>query len=127
MRWAGLFILMTGPAFADPALISFDFATTRITATGAGIELVEQTLDMNGNPALLVRLRPAFDALFAESTEENVGKVMTIRICGEIVVEPLLQTQLPRAEVMLTVRTAAEVNRLGGILTTKTCPDQPAG
>ena len=125
MRWAGLFVLLTGPAFADPVLISIDFPTESITAAGADIALIERILDMNGNPALRVRLHPSFDARFAEITQENIGEVIAIRVCGEIVVEPFLHTQLPKADVILTVRTAAEVNRLDEILTTMTCPGQP--
>jgi preprotein translocase subunit SecD len=127
MRWVGIFLLLASPAIADPALISFQFAQESIFVTGPDIEQVELTTDQNGKAALRVRLHQGFDARFANISEENIGETLTIRICGEVVLEPVLQTPLHRAAFVITTVTLEEANRLSSVLKTKTCPDQPIG
>jgi preprotein translocase subunit SecD len=127
MRWLGIFLLLASPAIADPALISFQFAGESILVRGEEIEKAEAAINHLGAPAVDFRLDQGFDARFAQITPRYIGKKISIRICGELVLEPVLQTPLYKADFVITTVTMAEASRLASILNTKTCPDGPAG
>lgn len=127
MRWAGLLFLLASPAIADTALIAFEFETESILAAGGDIEFAEQTFDLGGGPALSVRLNRNFDARFVDVTKKNIGKVMTLWICGEMIVEPVLMGPLSRAEFIVTVASVEEATHLAAMLKADSCPDQTLG
>jgi preprotein translocase subunit SecD len=127
MRWAALCLFLASPAVAEPALISFDFEDQSILATGDDIELAEQTFDQIGKPALTVQLHSGLDLRFAAISKKNIGKVMTLRICGEVIIEPVLQSQLLTANFIITMDSVEEATALAALLKTATCPDQPLG
>jgi preprotein translocase subunit SecD len=127
MRWAGLLILLASPAFAEPALISFEVADQTIQASPDDIELAELTLDPTGRQALSLRLHPSFDARFAAVTEKHIGEAMTLRICGQAIVTPVLMSQLLTAEFLVTTASDEGAIRLHKLLKAKSCPDLPPG
>jgi preprotein translocase subunit SecD len=127
MRWAGLVLLLAGPALSDPALISFEAGHETIHVTGEDIERVETTLDPGGGPAITVRLHSSFDARFADVTQRNIGNAMAVRICGEIVAEPILMSALTHADFIITTGSVEDSIHLAEQLKTRTCPDQPLG
>jgi preprotein translocase subunit SecD len=127
IRLAGIVLLLASPAVAEPALISFEFAEDTIVATGEDIEIAESAFDLNNLPVLKIELHKGFDARFAALSVKNIGRVLTVRICGEVIIQPTLQSTLSVAKFQITATSVEEATRLAEQLKTRSCPDQPLG
>ncbi|MBP9182691.1 MAG: hypothetical protein KBF78_06145 [Fuscovulum sp.] len=119
--------LMAGAAGAETPLVSVIAGTDAVHARAGDVDLAEATLDLSGNPALRVRLDPRLDATFARLTSAHVGEVIRILICGQVRSEPMLLTEISRAEFMVAGVTSAEARDLAARLTADNCDSVPAG
>lgn len=127
---AATLILLAGASAAEEPVVAFEIregATVNgVYANGADLELVEATFDMNGMPAVSIRLNDSFDAAFAALTARNVGRQGQISVCGTVVSEPVLQTELPKAEFIVTGLSMEEAKELAAQLQTRSCDPKPS-
>jgi preprotein translocase subunit SecD len=127
---AAALILAAGAALADEPIVAFEFrdgtTVNGVYASGADLELAETTFDMNMRPAVSIRLNASFDAAFAALTARNVGRRGQISVCGKVVSEPMLQSELSTARFIVSGLTMEEANMLAAQLQTRSCDPTPS-
>jgi preprotein translocase subunit SecD len=97
--------LIAGPAAAESPVLAFEFDGDKgvegISVTADELT-AEVTSDYNGAPAVSVRLQPHYDQRFAALTQRHVGKTGRIRVCGKVVSEPMLVSEIFEASFVIT-------------------------
>jgi preprotein translocase subunit SecD len=121
--------LIAGPAVAESHVLAFEFDGDKgvegIYAT-VGDLTAEVTSDYNGAPAVSIRLQPRYDQRFAALTQRHVGKTGRIKVCGDIVSEPVLVSPIPEASFVITGSfTVAEAEALVAELKGGRCGAKP--
>ncbi len=118
------FLTMAGQTHADEQSLLQIVAPDRemIVATESIVE-VAMAAAANGDPAVLVRVDavPARD--FARLTAANVGQVIKVFVCGELVLEPMIQTVIPGGSLVLSNPDPQVVERIFASLQSGKCPE----
>lgn len=82
----------------------------------------EATLDANGQPAVYVQLPEPQATGFITLTERNVGQIISISLCGKVVLAPRLLTPIPSGVLVVTgATTAREADQTAARLTAGRC------
>ena len=115
----------TGAA-AETPLVAFGFGADVVEAFSGDIAGVEQSHDSHGRPAVSIRLAPRFDTIISEVTARNVKKRGFLKICGEVVIEPVLLEPLISAEFQITGIDMTEANRLALLIGSASCGVLPS-
>lgn len=113
-------------AGAETPLVAFSFGTDVVEAYAGDIASVNPSFDSNNRLAVSIRLDPRFDAIIAEVTARNVKKRGFVKVCGEVVIEPVLLEPLTSAEFQLTGLDTEEANRIATLIIAATCGVLPS-
>jgi preprotein translocase subunit SecD len=119
-----LLLLLTSaaPALADVPLLTIAFPGETVTVPQGTPVRAETTVDMNGQPAVYLRLPEPQATTFAKTTERHVGQIIGITVCGDLLSQPLLQTPIPSGAMVLTgAPTAQAATQIAARLTTGRC------
>jgi preprotein translocase subunit SecD len=100
-------LLPAGSALAEVHLVAFDFPAESLAIPQGEPVLAEATLDMTGQVAIHARLGDPAAKDFALITERQVGQMITVSLCGEKLMEAMLQTPLYSGSFMLVGPPAA--------------------
>lgn len=116
IRAAAALLVLAGPAAADPVpLLRLEAADG--AAVEAGLRDVAGWARTDG--ALDLRLDPALDGAVAALSRGRVGQRLTLRICGQPVLAPVLQEDLTTA----LFRIAGDAARIDWAETALRAPD----
>jgi preprotein translocase subunit SecD len=104
---AAIFILVVqllgGPSFADtPQLLRFETDLLTFDVSDDQLAKVEIVADYSGNPALMMTFSPAIWQKFANFTKTAVGRRMVISVCGSVVTDPIIQSEIENGVVMIS-------------------------
>lgn len=113
--------LLAGPALAQaPAILSIEFGSDRMDVAPAQILTVELQNDY-GVPYVLVTLDGALRGEITTLTQAHVGQTGRIRVCGQVVSEPTLQSAILAPAFVISTDDITELRKLAAILQAKTC------
>ena len=114
------------PAQADPtvtlrieAALAAVGKAPGIDATSADIVHLER-IDANG-PALAVELHQRFDSAMADLTANRAGQRLIIYVCGQVVLEPLLNDRLLNASLLITADDPLFLDEIEAALRAPSC------
>ncbi|MFN5998381.1 MAG: hypothetical protein ACK47C_17365 [Paracoccaceae bacterium] len=125
MRSLVLIAAMALPAHAEPARISLVFGPDALTAQAEDIRSVRRVDEGKTGSALIIRLTGSFDRQMAALTTAHVGETGRLLICGEVAVEPLLNSPIYNAVFVISDTDIARIDRLEALLTGVTCDEAP--
>ncbi|MCU0828069.1 MAG: hypothetical protein MUE52_11835 [Tabrizicola sp.] len=117
--------LVPGAANADLAPFALEGSKGQVLVPGSDIATAEPSFDHSGNPSVLVTLQPAYDAQVLEFSLAHIGETIRVLVCGDIVLEPKLMSELYRATFIITVDSADTATRLALQLRGASCDPQP--
>ena len=107
-RFLLLLLASAAPALADVPLLTIAFSAETVTVTQGTPVPAETTLDMNGKPAVFLRLPEPQATAFAKTTERHVGQIIRIGVCGDLLSSPRLLTSMPIGAIVLTGEPTAQ-------------------
>jgi preprotein translocase subunit SecD len=119
--------LVPWPARADLVPFALEGSKGQVLVPGPDIASAEPGFDQSGNPSVNVTLKPAFDGQVRAFSLDHVGETIRVLICGDIVLEPRLMTQLDRASFVVTVESVETATRLALLLQRGSCDPKPVG
>lgn len=125
MIWLGL----AAAAAAEPAAPFLSIAVgdaPPITAPADDILSVERAPGHDGKSGLMLRLSPRFDAAMARMTAGRDGQIVTMRLCGQVLLRSTLRGTLPSALFTLSLRDDATQRRVEAALDRRSCDDFPS-
>jgi preprotein translocase subunit SecD len=125
MRCVLLGLALASPAFADAPVLSIEAGRDVLAVAASDIEMVEPSFDTMGKPAVSVRLNPSLDPQMAAFTAGHIGETLRVFVCGELVLEPTLQSQLHTAAFVISVATAEEATAMALRLREDRCGPVP--
>ncbi|MGL4235086.1 hypothetical protein [Tabrizicola sp.] len=117
--------LAAQPAAAEPPRISLVFGADALNAQAEDIRSVRRVDEGATGSALVIRLAGSFDRQMAALTRAHVGETGQLLICGEVVVEPLLNSPIVDAMFVISDTDIARIDRLQALLTGPSCGDAP--
>ena len=83
-------------------ILSFVQEDLEVKVTRRELADISWTTDSYGDPAITLKLRPEKAAEFADLTSQSIGKVVTVLVCGEVVVEPVIRDTIFGGTILLT-------------------------
>lgn len=111
-------------AARDPPLVALVFGNETLEAH-AGDVVKARPVEQSGRPAVSIRLSSALDRPLAHLTGRHIGKEGEVLLCGTVLSRPRLMDQLPVAQFLIFVDSAAEAERLSRLLNKGTCDPSP--
>ena len=107
MIWAFLAYLLAGYSSYstlsnDGVILSFVQEDLEVRVARSELADISWTTDAYGDPAITVKLRPEKAAEFADLTSQSIGKAVTVLVCGEVVVEPVIRDTIDGGTILLT-------------------------
>jgi hypothetical protein len=118
-------VLAALPAAAEPPRISLVFGSDAINAQPEDIRSVRRVEDGDRGAALVIRLAAAFDRQMAALTRGHVGETGELLICGEVAVEPYLNSPITEAMFVISDTDIARIDQLQALLTGPSCVETP--
>jgi hypothetical protein len=118
--WAG-----AGAAQAVPdafAFGEFEVSLAVVSFDRADI-LALEVLEINGQPALAIRLAGHLDAAFAEATRGKTGYETLLRICGRTVMHSRLSAELTVADLLYPGLDAGQLDAALELLRNPPCSE----
>ena len=113
------------PVFADgKAFLHLEFDARRLDLPGQAIETVTVIKDFNNQDALEVIVTPDWTAPLATFTADPQGRTVSIYICGALVAEPALQSQIGQGRFFLTGDPAV-IHKAANYLRARACDAVP--
>lgn len=85
-----------------------------------------ERIDADG-PALAVQLHPRFEDALADLTANRVGQRLIIYVCGQVVLEPLLNDRLQFASLLITSDDPVFLDEVEAALRAPSCINAPIG
>jgi hypothetical protein len=113
------------PAAAETPRISLVFGSDALNAQPEDIRSVRRVEDGDRGAALVIRLDAAFDRQMAALTRAHVGETGQLLICGDVAVEPYLNSPITEAMFVISDTDIARIDRLQVLLTGPNCGQQP--
>jgi hypothetical protein len=113
------------PANAEPPRISLVFGLDAINAQPEDIRSVRRVEDGARGAALIIRLAAAFDRQMSALTRAHVGDTGQLLICGEVAVEPYLNSPITEAMFVISDTDITRIDRLQALLTGPGCGVAP--
>ena len=120
-----LVLAMTPPAMAETPLFAMGFGDDVVQAHAGDILSAQPSFDVNNQPALSIRLDPRFDVMIDALTARHIGDRGYLKVCGETLLEPILQTRIHTAEIFITAVEMEEATRLAALLNSSGCGSAP--
>jgi hypothetical protein len=114
-------VLAAPPAAAEPPRISLVFGDDALNAQPEDIRSVRRVEDGGRGAALVIRLAAAFDRQMAALTRAHVGETGELLICGEVAVEPYLNSPITEAMFVISDTEIARIDQLQALLTGPSC------
>jgi preprotein translocase subunit SecD len=104
----------------------FEFPDETLVVPQGEVISAEATLDLSGRVAVLAQLGNPAAKSFAEITERHVGQILTVSVCGEKMMEGVLQTAMPLGTLMFSGPPTTEVaDQIVASLTAGRCDPAP--
>jgi hypothetical protein len=117
--------LAAAPTRADTPLVALIFGADSLSAASADIRSVRRVDEGARGAALVIRLNGGFDAQMSALTRAHVGETGELRICGELVVKPVLQSPIHEATFVISDTDIARIDRLQALLAGPDCGPLP--
>ena len=119
-----LALALAAPGRAETPVLAYEFPTeTFVFPMDLLIEARAAPM-VGGEPGLIATFGPGLAQ--GPVTARNVGRKVIVRICGEEVARPVIQTEIGGNTVVLPLSDPADAPRLAAILNARTCT-VPAG
>jgi hypothetical protein len=113
------------PAAAEPPRISLVFGTDALNAGAEDIHSVRRVDEGDRGSALVIRLTASFDRQMSALTRAHVGETGQLLICGDVAVEPYLNSPIPQAMFVISDTDITRIDRLQALLTGPSCGAVP--
>lgn len=113
------------PAGAETPLLSIQFGDETLNATADDIQSLKRVDEVGKAAGLAIRLNPGFDKVMASLTSGRADETGEIRICGEVVMQPLLAYPIFVANFVITDTDVAEIDRFEELLSGTGCDTLP--
>ena len=113
--WPLLTVFWTGFALAQdkgPTVLSFTVGEDQLQLEPGHIESIELTPLGTGEEGVSVVLTPESGLAFADFTERHVGKKLTVRVCGNVVLEPYVRERIAGGRLLITTSSPEDAERL---------------
>ena len=121
-----LWLVAAQPGLAqEVAHLSLAFGPDALTARAADIHSLDRVDVGEAGSALVINLVPGFAPLLEAFTRAHVGETGQLLICGEMVVEPLLEAPIARASFVISDTDPARIDRLHALLQRADCLPLP--
>ncbi|WP_103257107.1 hypothetical protein [Tabrizicola aquatica] len=120
-------VLSASPLRAEPPRISLVFGADRLTAQAEDIRSVRRVDEGAQGAALVIRLVAGYDRQMSALTLAHVGETGQLLICGQIVVEPVLDRAIHEAVFVISDTDRARIDRLQALLDGPVCAPIPQG
>lgn len=116
---AVLLLALATPARAENPVLSLEFTGEVFAAPIERLVDAKVSPNLSGNAALHI----TFDAagIFSPVTARNAGTVAIIRICGNEISRPIIQTELGGETLLVPLADPADAPRLAAILNARAC------
>jgi hypothetical protein len=119
------FVVAAPPAFAEPPRISLVFGSDALNAQAEDIRSVRRIDEGTTGSALVIRLAGSFDRQMSALTVAHVGETGQLLICGEVAVEPFLNSPIGEAMFVISDTDIARIDHLQALLTGPRCGEAP--
>ena len=118
-------LFTAGSGVAEVPLLTFDFPAESLAVPQGEPVAAEATRDQNGQVAVIAQLGGTASKGFAEITERQVGQMITVSLCGEKLMEAMLQTPMLSGSLVISgTPTAKAADQIVARLTAGRCdPD----
>ena len=85
-----------------PAKLEFLDPDGNVFMDGSYLQTASRSLDENGKPAIAFLLNKEGEKLFGDMTSANIGKVISVRLDGKILMEPTIEEPIYGGQVQIT-------------------------
>ncbi len=117
-----VFLSLVGQTRADDqSLLQIIASDQEMNLAAEAIVDVAMVANTNGDLAVLVRLDAGGAHEFAQLTQANIGQIVEIFVCGELVLEPMIQTIIAGGSLVLSNPDAQVVERIFATLQSGKC------
>jgi hypothetical protein len=117
--------LTAGATLAETPRISLVFGPDALNAQAEDIRSVRRIDEGATGSALVIRLAASFDRQMSALTGAHVGETGQLLICGEIAVEPYLNSPIGQAMFVISDTDVERIDRLQALLTGPSCGEVP--
>ena len=118
-------IALAGAAHAEQDMIRLVVGKDSLSLAGADIISAEMTVDYIGAPAVSITFSEKQGQALAAFTRAHVGVTVDFVICDMLVMQPMLMSEIPGGEILVTGSTPEAFETLLGQLRAKDCKSLP--